>query len=787
MPAPTTNAEFLELVRKSGVVDDKRLDAYLEKLRTAGSTPATPGQLAGLFVHDGLLTLFQAEQIVKHGKWRRFTIGKYKVLEQLGAGGMGSVYLCEHMLMRRRVAVKVLPKSKAEEQSALDRFYREARAVAALDHPNIVRAYDIDNADNLHFLVMEYVDGSNLQEIVKRSGPMDPIRAAHYIRQAALGLQHAHEQARLVHRDIKPGNILVDRNGIIKILDMGLARFFHDEEDDLTKKHDENVLGTADYLAPEQAIDSHGVDIRADIYSLGATFYFCIAGKTPFAEGTVAQKLIWHQTRQPKPLKSIRPDVDDGIVAVIDHMMVKDPNQRYQTPLEVVEALSPWTKTSIAPPSDVEMPKLSLAAMGNPSVMAPSMVGGEGLPSSTRSSSGTATPGPKPAWQVPTPPNLPSSAPATVRTATPPARPASPPAPAARPSTPPAPAPAPVAQSAPAPAPVAAVPRPTAPVAVQIAPAPPRPAPSPVKDQAPAWEAAPAPNADATEQLDTAPRSTRRRTRESQKKEAARKRLILIIIAIAGALLIGVASFFIWRALSTEDKSSTPSPVVKREPMTFYAGKDAEWPTLLVLVQTGKLRPGDHVVVPNEITDELKIDTRDAFLIKGVTIEADEKKPEVLWKPRKNSAKASALIMLTDVEDVTIKGFTFDGKGEKGQADNLIQLTCGCRNVRLENIKLRNFLETGLRFSNCMATREAPVIVTGAQFADNPKPPILFELKEFFYKLYPANDNIIIRDDCTIPAAPPIQIQTVKKGDYDGVKLPMGRQAQILPVEFPKK
>src|SRR5262249_3322697 len=154
--------------------------------------------------------------------------------------------LCEHKFMRRRVAVKVLPAAKAEDQASLERFYREARAAAALDHPNIVHAYDIDQDDNLHFLVMEYVDGSSLQEIIKKRGPLSILRAAHYIQQAAWGLQHAHE-AGLVHRDIKPGNILVDRMGTVKVLDMGLARFFNDEEDILTKKYDENVLGTADY------------------------------------------------------------------------------------------------------------------------------------------------------------------------------------------------------------------------------------------------------------------------------------------------------------------------------------------------------------------------------------------------------------------------------------------------------------------------------------------------------------------------------------------------------------
>src|SRR6185437_14147344 len=238
MPSPTTIDEFLDLVRKSGVVEDKRLTTYLDKLRASQPLTSEPGRLAGLLVRDGMLTHFQAEQFLQ-GKWKRFTIGKYKVLERLGAGGMGSVYLCEHKLLRRRVAVKVLPTAKAEDSSSLERFYREARAVAALDHPNIVRAYDIDQDDKLHFLVMEHVDGSSLQDIVKKNGPMDVLRATHYIRQAALGLQHAHESAGLVHRDIKPGNILVDRNGIVKILDMGLARFFHDQEDVLTKKYDE--------------------------------------------------------------------------------------------------------------------------------------------------------------------------------------------------------------------------------------------------------------------------------------------------------------------------------------------------------------------------------------------------------------------------------------------------------------------------------------------------------------------------------------------------------------------
>ena len=197
------------------------------------------------------------------------------------------------------------PWTRPRHPEVVERFEREARAVAALDHPNIVKVHDVDKEDKngkaLHYLVMEYAEGTTLQDIVRKKGPMDVLRAAHYVCQAALGLQHAHE-AGLVHRDVKPGNILLDRSGTIKILDLGLARFFHDQGDNLTREHDANaILGTADYLAPEQAIDSHLVDNRADVYSLGMTFYYLLAGTAPFAHGTLNQKLIWHQLRQPRP------------------------------------------------------------------------------------------------------------------------------------------------------------------------------------------------------------------------------------------------------------------------------------------------------------------------------------------------------------------------------------------------------------------------------------------------------------------------------------------------------
>jgi WD40 repeat protein/serine/threonine protein kinase len=354
MPVPATSAELVEIVRQSGVVGEERIHHYVTSLNAAGQMPARSDELASILVRDKVLTQFQAERFLR-GKWRHFIIGKYKVLEGLGAGGMCSVYLCEHRFMNRRVAIKVLPMSQAENPAALGRFYREARAVAALNHPNIVRAYDIDRDGDVHFLVMEYALGLSLQDLVKQRGPLPIGQAANYIAQAALGLQHAYEHG-LIHRDIKPANLLLDNSGTIKILDLGLARFFNDESDILTREHNEAVLGTADYLSPEQALDSHTVDIRADIYSLGMTFYFLLSAQTPLGSGTVAQKLIWHQFRLPKPIRDLRPDVPEALVEVLNRMMAKDPYERFQQPAELAVALTPWVQLSVAPALAAELP-----------------------------------------------------------------------------------------------------------------------------------------------------------------------------------------------------------------------------------------------------------------------------------------------------------------------------------------------------------------------------------------------------------------------------------------------
>jgi serine/threonine protein kinase len=364
MPVPCTAIDFLAVVRKSGLVDRALIDRL--EVRLAELSLCNPKALARLLVREGILTRLQATQMVR-GKWRNFILcGKYKLLEHLGTGGMGKVYLCEHARMGRRVAIKILPPEKASDDVCLERFEREARAAAALDHPNIVRAHDIDRDDSgpepLHFLVMEYVDGSNLQYVVDKFGPLAIDRACNYVSQTADGLQHAHESG-LVHRDVKPSNLLLDRAGLVKILDLGLARFFHDASDDLTRRLGaRSLIGTADYLAPEQASNGHSADIRADIYSLGVTFYFLLTGRTPFKEGTIAQKLLYHRLQLPEPIRKVRPDVPDGVARIIERMLFKDPDRRFQAPIDVRTALDPWTGAPIPPPPETEMPQLSRAA-----------------------------------------------------------------------------------------------------------------------------------------------------------------------------------------------------------------------------------------------------------------------------------------------------------------------------------------------------------------------------------------------------------------------------------------
>ncbi|MDB5311763.1 MAG: pknB 12 [Gemmataceae bacterium] len=335
---PASTTEFLDLVRGSGIHRPDALGGRLDKLP---DLPPDPARAAELLVRHGLLTRFQAKQLLA-GRHKGFRLGSYVILELLGQGGMGAVYLAEHDTLRRRVALKVLPpKPGADHKVSVERFLREARAAAALDHPNIVRIHDVAQQGEIHYLALEYVDGQTLDQLLVRGGPITPSLAVGYIAQAAAGLQHAHEKG-FVHRDIKPANMILTKDGTVKILDMGLARSFTTAADNLTEMMDQGaVVGTADYIAPEQALGDPKVDIRADIYSLGATFFALVTGKPPF-EGNTSQKLAQHQMKPAPDLADRDRTFPPDLARVVAKMLAKKPANRYQTPTEVIAALAPW-------------------------------------------------------------------------------------------------------------------------------------------------------------------------------------------------------------------------------------------------------------------------------------------------------------------------------------------------------------------------------------------------------------------------------------------------------------
>jgi serine/threonine protein kinase len=342
-------------------------------------------------VHRGWLTEYQSDQILK-GKAKELAIGPYRILQLLGEGGMGHVFKALHRRLYRMVALKVIRQDRLSRDSeVVRRFQREAQAAAQLSHPNVVLIYDADEVDNKHFITMEYVEGVDLARLVKDKGALSVARSCEYVRQAALGLQHAHERG-LIHRDIKPSNLLVTRQaakpylmqvgqaaeagsdsasrflaahdsgaegyGVVKILDMGLARLHTPTATgDSFQTEAGVVMGTPDFIAPEQARNPRGVDHRADIYSLGCTLYFLLTGRAPFTEGGSIEKMLAHQMDDPTPIEQIRQDVPPHIHAIIRKMMAKRPSDRFESAQHVADALTslnaPETVPSIALPPNV--------------------------------------------------------------------------------------------------------------------------------------------------------------------------------------------------------------------------------------------------------------------------------------------------------------------------------------------------------------------------------------------------------------------------------------------------
>ena len=346
MAAPANGQEFFELLEKSQLLDAEVIDKLRPQLVKHQQTEAK--RLAATLLKNQLITEYQAKQMLA-GKYKGFYLARYKILELLGAGGMGRVYLSEQISMERLVAIKLisLPKNKKHHAQALARFKREAKAVAVLRHPNIIQAFDFAEEHGMPYIVMEYIEGMDTAKFVQKFGPIPWKQAAEYGRQAAEGLEHAH-MAGLVHRDIKPGNLLIDSSGHVKILDLGLVSAFDQKSDD-SLTVDQDQLGTVDYIAPEQALDSKSVDARADIYSLGATLYSIMTGRIMYPDKTTTQKLLLHQTTDPEPITKFVKGIPPELALVIGKMLAKKPEQRYQSAKEVAQALQQFAEPKSPP------------------------------------------------------------------------------------------------------------------------------------------------------------------------------------------------------------------------------------------------------------------------------------------------------------------------------------------------------------------------------------------------------------------------------------------------------
>ncbi len=325
--------KFVELLEDSGILAGDTLQDFLPPKRE----PKTAEELALELVRQKKLTRFQAEEVSK-GKGKSLTLGNYVLMEKIGAGGMGQVFKARHRRMNRLVAVKLLPSAMTKNKEAIARFEREVQAAAKLRHTNIVAADDADEANGVHFLVMELVEGSDLSALVKKKGPVSIEKAVNYIVQAAKGLEFAHKKG-VIHRDIKPANLLLDREGTIKILDMGLARIHGGAGAQAELTATGAVMGTVDYMAPEQALSTKTADARADIYSLGCSLFYVLTGKATYDGETLMAKLLAHRDQPIPDLRAVCPEVPYELDAIFKKMVAKRVEDRYQSMHEVIVAL----------------------------------------------------------------------------------------------------------------------------------------------------------------------------------------------------------------------------------------------------------------------------------------------------------------------------------------------------------------------------------------------------------------------------------------------------------------
>jgi hypothetical protein len=333
MPALPSVDRLLSAVRASHLVPPDRLEAI-----AAGADGLAVGQLVQRFLDGGLLTRWQLREIAA-GRGSHLTLGPYVLHDLLGEGGMGQVFRARHTRLGREAAVKLIHPERLSKPAVVERFHAEIRAAAKLHHPNVVLAFDADEADGRHYYAMEYVPGEDLDRLVTRRGPLPVAEACEYVRQAADGLQHAADLG-VVHRDVKPGNLLVTPAGKVKVLDLGLALLRTDAGP--RTGHAGKVSGSPDYMAPEQARDSLAVDPRADVYALGGTLHFLLTGRPPYGGESPTDKMLRHFTQPVPDLTAERPDVPPDLNAVLGWLLAKSPDDRPPAPGVVAAALAPF-------------------------------------------------------------------------------------------------------------------------------------------------------------------------------------------------------------------------------------------------------------------------------------------------------------------------------------------------------------------------------------------------------------------------------------------------------------
>jgi len=344
-----SSVDFLvDALRETNLLRQEQLHQLVEELSPRIEDPQ---ELAKHIVKLGWITLYQAKKLLA-GRGSDLILGHYVISDKLGEGGMGKVYKARQLRLSRTVALKVVRPNLIVNEMALKRFQREAKAAAQLAHPNIVRLFDADQVGNRHFLAMEYVEGTDLAKLVHQQGQLPVSMASSFIRQAATGLQHAHDLG-IIHRDIKPSNLLVatpnktgkfDSAGVVKVLDMGLARVARQEDDEASAlTQDGTVIGTPEYMSPEQAKNSSTVDARSDLYSLGCSFYYLLTGRTPFPNGTTLEKLMQHQMDPPPKIQSIRSDIPDDVARIVHNLLSKKPAERFESGSALATALDSWS------------------------------------------------------------------------------------------------------------------------------------------------------------------------------------------------------------------------------------------------------------------------------------------------------------------------------------------------------------------------------------------------------------------------------------------------------------